>query len=54
MIGHHFQIAIEKPLSNAKNINAGQQNDRQTDAEDDAQGEDRVAVLVDDDDKHRT
>jgi ATP-dependent Lhr-like helicase len=54
MVGHHFRIAIKEPLPDAEDVDASQQNDDQTDAEDDPQREHRVAVRVDDGEKHHT
>jgi hypothetical protein len=42
-----LRIAVEESLADAKDIDTAKKDDRQENAEDDAQREDRVPVLVD-------
>jgi hypothetical protein len=48
VIGRDLRIAIEETFANSKNMDAQIKDEDQADAEDDAQGQDRVVMRVDD------
>ncbi len=48
MIGHHFGVAIEEAFPDAKDVDARQEDQRQANAEDDPEAENRFAVCKDD------
>jgi hypothetical protein len=47
MVAGDLRIAIEQPLADPEDVETAKKNDRQQNAEDDSQRQDRVAVFVD-------
>jgi hypothetical protein len=48
MVAGYFRVAVEEAFPDPENVETGAENDHQTDAEDDSQGENGIGMLVDD------
>src|SRR4051794_32123468 len=46
MIRRHLRVAIKKPLPDFYDVNAAEQNERETDRKDDPERENRIRMLV--------
>jgi hypothetical protein len=47
VVARDMRVAVEKPFSDPENVNPAEEYDREQNAEDDAEDEDRIAMLVD-------